>query len=184
MTSSFDVEPLLLLKLLTHHIGFLGWTATLFVVLSTCVYVSNVRFPLRSGGQKLAPGVTVVGGNDKRSISASRERFRENAKEMLEEGYRMVRCITKTVRARPLSDHFQTGGDFFYVPSPLGERLMIPTKYLDELKTAPVDHVDFVATFIEVLTFLLLLELLSTDCHRCSRANTPLWAVVRHCTLG
>jgi hypothetical protein len=36
------------------------------------------------------------------------------------------------------------------VPSPLGERLMIPIKYLDELKTAPIDHVDFVATFIEV----------------------------------
>ncbi|KAF6789066.1 cytochrome P450 [Colletotrichum sojae] len=132
MTSSFDVEPLLLLKLVTHHIGFLSWTATLIVVLSTCVYVSSTRLSSRSSGQKLAPGVTVVGGNDRRSIIANRERFRENAKEMLEEGYRT------------------TGGDFFYVPSPLGERLMIPTKYLDELKTAPVDHVDFVATFIEM----------------------------------
>lgn len=28
---------------------------------------------------------------------------------------------------------------------------MIPTKYLDELKTAPIDEVDFVATFIEVI---------------------------------
>lgn len=27
---------------------------------------------------------------------------------------------------------------------------MIPTKYLEELKTAPIDHVDFVATFIDV----------------------------------
>lgn len=27
---------------------------------------------------------------------------------------------------------------------------MIPIKHLDELKTAPIDHVDFVATFIEV----------------------------------
>ncbi|TIC89613.1 Cytochrome P450 monooxygenase paxP [Colletotrichum higginsianum] len=44
----------------------------------------------------------------------------------------------------------RTGGGFFYVPSPLGERLMIPTKYLEELKTAPIDHVDFVATFIEM----------------------------------
>lgn len=30
---------------------------------------------------------------------------------------------------------------------------MIPVKYLDELKTAPVDEVDFVATFIEVTFF-------------------------------
>lgn len=27
---------------------------------------------------------------------------------------------------------------------------MIPVKYLEELKTAPVEEVDFVATFIEV----------------------------------
>lgn len=27
---------------------------------------------------------------------------------------------------------------------------MIPVKYLEELKTAPIDEVDFVATFIEV----------------------------------
>ncbi|KAJ2997262.1 hypothetical protein NUW58_g694 [Xylaria curta] len=41
-------------------------------------------------------------------------------------------------------------GGFFYVPSPLGERLMIPVRYLEELKTAPVDEVDFVGTFIEM----------------------------------
>lgn len=38
----------------------------------------------------------------------------------------------------------------FYLPSNLGERLMLPTKYLDDLKNAPVDKVDFVATFFEV----------------------------------
>lgn len=27
---------------------------------------------------------------------------------------------------------------------------MLPVKYLEDLKTAPIDHVDFVATFIEV----------------------------------
>lgn len=37
------------------------------------------------------------------------------------------------------------------MPSPLGERLMIPVQYLEELKTAPVDKVDFVATFTEVM---------------------------------
>lgn len=30
---------------------------------------------------------------------------------------------------------------------------MIPVKYLEELKTAPVEEVDFVATFIEVSLF-------------------------------
>lgn len=43
------------------------------------------------GTQKLAPGIMVVGGNEKQTIRANRERFRENAKEMLEEGYRKVR---------------------------------------------------------------------------------------------
>lgn len=38
----------------------------------------------------------------------------------------------------------------FYVPSRLGERLMIPTKYVEELKSAPVHEVDFVGTFFEV----------------------------------
>lgn len=28
---------------------------------------------------------------------------------------------------------------------------MLPVKYLEDLKTAPIDQVDFVATFIEVL---------------------------------
>ncbi|RYP13363.1 hypothetical protein DL765_006904 [Monosporascus sp. GIB2] len=37
---------------------------------------------------------------------------------------------------------------FYYVPSPLGERLMIPGRYIEELKTAPVEKVDFVGTFI------------------------------------
>ncbi|KAK1728205.1 putative cytochrome P450 [Colletotrichum acutatum] len=82
--------------------------------------------------QKLVPGVLVVGGSDRQSIKANRERFRQNAKEMLQEGYKSAK------------------GDFFYVPSPLGERLMIPSKYLEELKTAPIDQVDFVATFIEM----------------------------------
>lgn len=49
-----------------------------------------------------------------------------------------------------LTNQPQSDNGFFYVPSPLGERLMIPVKYLEELKTAPIDEVDFVATFIEV----------------------------------
>lgn len=44
----------------------------------------------------------------------------------------------------------QTEGGFFYVPSPAGERLMLPTKYLDELKNAPNERADFTASFSEV----------------------------------
>ena len=45
---------------------------------------------------------------------------------------------------------FQATDGKFYLPSNLGERLILPTKYLDDLKNAPVDKVDFVATFFEV----------------------------------
>lgn len=31
---------------------------------------------------------------------------------------------------------------------------MLPVKYLEDLKTAPIDQVDFVATFIEVICTL------------------------------
>ena len=42
----------------------------------------------------------------------------------------------------------------FYVPSPVDERLMIPSKYVEELKTALVDEVDIVGPFYEVHTSL------------------------------
>jgi len=65
---------------------------------------------------------------------------------------------------------------------------MIPAKYLEYLKTAPIDKVDFVATFIEVsqvinrfvgyfpaskLTFVI----------RCLRGNIRPWVVDRHFIL-
>lgn len=34
---------------------------------------------------------------------------------------------------------------------------MLPVKYLEDLKTSPVDKVDFVATFIEVSAFTPIL---------------------------
>lgn len=42
----------------------------------------------------------------------------------------------------------QAEGDFYYVPSPLGERLMVPAWVFNELKTSPADKVDVVGTFI------------------------------------
>lgn len=44
----------------------------------------------------------------------------------------------------------QTNGGFFYVPSLGGERLIIPTKYMEELKNASDQQVDFLGSFIEV----------------------------------
>jgi hypothetical protein len=38
----------------------------------------------------LIAGITVVGGNDVKSIQLNRERFRTQAKEMLLEGYKEV----------------------------------------------------------------------------------------------
>ena len=43
----------------------------------------------------------------------------------------------------------QTNGGFFYVPSPSHDRLMIPTKYLEELKNAPDSKADFTGSFVE-----------------------------------
>lgn len=62
-------------------------TVYLFLTVASILLFSSFT---RGGTQKLAPGVMVVGGNEKQTIRANRERFRENAKEMLEEGYRNV----------------------------------------------------------------------------------------------
>ena len=43
----------------------------------------------------------------------------------------------------------ETNGGFFYVPGASGHRLMLPTKYMDELKNAPEDKADFAASFAE-----------------------------------
>ncbi|KAF4556517.1 Cytochrome P450-like protein 93 [Elsinoe fawcettii] len=94
------------------------------------IFLSQVVSPSKK--QKLSPGILVVGGNDKKSILQNRDRFVYDAKSMVVEGYK------------------KTDKGMFYVPSKLGERLMLPTKYLEDLKTAPVDKVDFVATFFEM----------------------------------
>ena len=38
----------------------------------------------------------------------------------------------------------------YYLPGPYGNRLMLPTKYMDELKNAPGDVVDFSGSFAEM----------------------------------
>lgn len=84
--------------------------------------------------QRLIPGVPIVGGKDAASIKKNRLRFVHDSMRMLQEGYAEA----------------HGGMQPYYVPSKLGERLMLPTKYLEDLKSAPVHEVDFVATFIEV----------------------------------
>ncbi|KXH53727.1 cytochrome P450 [Colletotrichum nymphaeae SA-01] len=130
MKSFFDLDSLLFRHYAHDYTnGNHGLAMTFFCLTVGLIILLCALLPDK---QKLVPGVLVVGGNAKHSIKANRERFRQNAKEMLQEGYKRAK------------------GDFFYVPSPLGERLMIPSKYLEELKTAPIDQVDFVATFIEM----------------------------------
>jgi len=65
---------------------------------------------------------------------------------------------------------------------------MIPAKYLEYLKTAPIDKVDFVATFIEVsqvinrfVGYFPASKL--TVVIRCLRGNIRQWVVDRHFIL-
>lgn len=92
--------------------------------------VVAASYSLKPKRQRYA-SAPVVGLHDA-TLAQARERFRTDARGLLREGY-------EKHKGRP-----------FYVPSPLGERLMIPAKYVEELKTAPVDEVDFVGTFFEV----------------------------------
>lgn len=75
--------------------------ATAYLVLSIALVLLLFSFK-RNGGQQLAPGIMVVGGGEKQTIRVNRERFRENAKEMLEEGYRKVRDMSVALDALTL----------------------------------------------------------------------------------
>ena len=61
---------------------------------------------------------------------------------------------------------------------------MIPIRYVEELKNARVDEVDFVGTFFEVSRFDLFEDCCrKTHDWRCSRAGTRHLVVGRVCTL-
>ncbi|KAI4213890.1 MAG: hypothetical protein LQ351_003585 [Letrouitia transgressa] len=49
-----------------------------------------------------------------------------------------------------LEGYEATKGGFFYLPTPAGERLNIPTKYIEELKNAPDDRASFTDSFLEM----------------------------------
>ncbi|KAI0407964.1 cytochrome P450 monooxygenase [Xylaria palmicola] len=80
--------------------------------------------------QRLVSGIPIVGGSKARY--RNRTEFLENSKNQLIEGYREAK------------------GGLFYVPTPLGERLMIPPEFIEDLKAAPVEKVDFIAHFLEM----------------------------------
>jgi ent-kaurene oxidase len=102
----------------------------LYYVLLAVTLIACANYALKPKKQKYAAApIACVGAM---SLAAARERFRTDARGMLREGHEKYKGLP------------------FYVPSPLGERLMIPAKYVEELKTAPVDEVDFVGTFFEV----------------------------------
>ncbi|KAI9685127.1 MAG: hypothetical protein M1822_004714 [Bathelium mastoideum] len=102
-------------------------TTYVLVFLITCFY-----FVFPSKRQKYSPGVPIAGLRPGESLKHARERFRGEAKQMLLEGYQ------------------KNKGKPFYVPSPLGERLMLPPDYVEEIKTKPVGDFDFVGTFFEM----------------------------------
>lgn len=128
-TTSFDPSPddgQSLFASPLHHYG----VGILLLVTSLVLTWKHVSGPK----QRLVPGIPVIGGKHEKDRIRNRERFRHDSKSMLTEGY-----FGNNV-----------SGGLFYVPTPLGERLMLPVRYLEDLKTAPIDKVDFVGTFIEM----------------------------------
>ncbi|ATY60306.1 cytochrome P450 [Cordyceps militaris] len=130
----------------------------LFIIIAIGLYCA-----FRPVRQQLIAGIPIVGGSNKEAIKKSRIRFLNDGMQMLLEGYRM------------------TNGGLYYVPSKLGERLMLPVKYLEELKSAPIDEVDFVATFIEMFEGKYTTMGSRSTLHpRCVRGqlNRNLWTVM------
>ncbi|OCL05915.1 putative cytochrome P450 [Glonium stellatum] len=94
---------------------------------------SIILYSIRWKGPRVLPDVYVAGLEDgKRTIAEARKKFVASCAEIMLEGYQ------------------RTQGGFFYVPSPAGERLMIPTRYIEELKNSPDDSVDFTGSFLEM----------------------------------
>ncbi|KAI9837892.1 MAG: hypothetical protein M1837_002682 [Sclerophora amabilis] len=118
--------------------------------LTVCLLFVYSWLQKRSKRQRHVPGIPILGG--KENLLENRQRFLGDSLAMLREGYEQVTDIRD--RYTPVladeSTHPQWKGSFFYVPTPLGERLMIPGRYLEDLKSANMRHVDFQATFLEV----------------------------------
>ncbi|KAI3337517.1 cytochrome P450 [Xylariaceae sp. AK1471] len=114
--------------------------ATLNYAISFALVVGSLIWASWSGAlgksKPMVPGVYVVGGSSRSEMKATAKRFRSESKTLIREGYNHTK-----------------GHEPFYVPSNLGPRLIIPTRYMEELKSAPMDKVDFVGTVHEVFEF-------------------------------
>jgi hypothetical protein len=110
--------------------------------------ISTLSFYQPKKKQRYAPHVPIVGIPPGKDIVAARERFRTDAKNMIQEGYMKVSNSDVLITN---ANSKQYKGKPFYVPRPLGEQLIIPATYVEELKTAPIKEVDFVGTFLEVI---------------------------------
>ena len=133
------------------------------IFLLVLLLLARAGFALKPKRQKYAavPIACVEGPG----LAAARERFRKDAANMLREGY-------EKYKGRPS-----------YVPSPLGERLMIPNEYVEELKTAPVREVDSVGTSYEVQSTRYLSTVIENlRANRYLRANILPWVVDPPCT--
>lgn len=82
---------------------------------------------------KLVPGLYIVGGSSKTEIENTKSKFRFSSKELIFDGYRQTE-----------------GKEPYYVPSEQGVRMVIPTRFMEELKSAPMDKVDFAGVVQEI----------------------------------
>lgn len=149
--------------LLPKGLALLSGYFLYYVLFLALIILASASYNLKSKRQKYAAApITCV---KDRPLAAARKRFKIEAQKMLREGYEEYKGLP------------------FYVPTPLGERLMIPGKYVEELKTAPVDEVDFVGTFYEVQWSLSRAFILNdSKRNRCSKADIQPWVVAPPCT--
>lgn len=151
------VADLLLQKIAKSHFPAAENVPTsILILITTTLFILIVAFRSVKPRQRILRGIPIVGGDDAASVKESRIRFVHDGMNMLLEGYKKVRELwTGYHMIQSQLTGLQTSGGMYYVPSKLGERLMLPTKYLEDLKSAPTHEVDFVATFIEVCMLII-----------------------------
>ncbi|KAL8648735.1 MAG: hypothetical protein Q9226_005873 [Calogaya cf. arnoldii] len=121
----------------------------LFALVVVGLLIPAVRYAWPSRTRMLLDVYVAGLDGGKRSLQQAREHFTFNCAAMLLEGYEKALYRAHSAFRMMLIDQ-QTKGGFYYIPSPAGERLMIPTRYIEELKNAPDESVDFTGSFLEV----------------------------------
>ncbi|KAI4201502.1 MAG: hypothetical protein LQ348_001639 [Seirophora lacunosa] len=101
------------------------------LLLCCLFFLKNYLFD-QSKPRKLQDHYVAGLDNGRRTLAEARKHMVSNCAEMMLEGYE--RSPTK----------------FFWLPTPGGDRLNIPTKYIEELKNAPDDRANFSDSFLEM----------------------------------